>query len=210
MSTAAGHAQAGDKRQRQQPAEHDLGTADTEHDRQRALAGTAVGGDVAQVVRDQDRAGEAAHGDRDGQAGAGHRARLQVRRAEHRHQPEEQEHRHLAEGVIAVRPGSAGAGPGRRCRSRPPPRRAPRQRVASAFHHTTWLVAAATPVPASTGAIAAGKVRGRAPASHCAAVGRRLRTRTRTPSTSTTSQIILAAARDSPTSTNPARRCRPS
>ena len=80
MSTAAGHAQAGDKRQRQQPAEHDLGTADTEHDRQRALAGTAVGGDVAQVVRDQDRAGEAAHGDRDGQAGAGHRARLQVRR----------------------------------------------------------------------------------------------------------------------------------
>ena len=147
------------------------------------LPARAVGGNVEQVVRDQDRAGETAHGDRDGQAGAGHRARLQVRRAEHRHQPEEQEHRHLAEGVIAVRPGSAGVGPGRRCRSRPPPRRAPRQRVASAFHHTTRWRRRHPCRPAPARSRAARCATG-APASHCAAVGRRLRTGTRTPSTS--------------------------
>ena len=47
-------------------------------------------------------------------------------------------------------------------------------RASSAFHRTTAPSAsAATPMPASTGASAAGRVRGRAPATHCAGVATR-------------------------------------
>ena len=40
--------------------------------------------------------------------------------------------------------------------------------ASSAFHHTAASSQAAAPVPAITGAIALGSVRGRAPSTHCA------------------------------------------
>ena len=203
-----------------------------EQHREGALAGHPVGGDVAQVVGDQDGAGQRADRRRAAYSARRRLPRLglHVRRADHGDQPEEHEDHHLAErrcsrrastrrcrttprprtttptaqqppgrgrgehqaghrrhgegdrrrpqhqgggnepgGRQAHRPGPGG----RRCRGgRPnsrwrswcrPGGRGPRPAArAAAFHHDRPASAyAATPVPASTGATAAGRVRGR-------------------------------------------------
>ena len=82
-----------------------------EHHREGALAGDGVGRDVAQVVGDQDRAGQGA--DADGRPerrplpGLG----LDVRRADDRDEPEEDEHHDLAEAEVAVGLRAAGVEP---------------------------------------------------------------------------------------------------
>ena len=72
----------------------------------------------------------------------------------------------------------------------------------AAFHQTSLWLNAATPVPASTGAIAAGRVRGRAPSIHCPGVAmshiqpaaRVLTSATVTPSGVGISEVGTAAA----------------
>ena len=101
--------------------------------RQRALAGDGVGGDVAQVVGDEDRAGERADADAGVEGGPLPRLGLDVGRADDRDQAEEDEDHHLAEAEVAV--GLAR----RRCRTRRRPRTPRRPRRS---HHA--VVAART------------------------------------------------------------------
>ena len=81
--------------------------------REGALAGHRVGRDVAQVVGDQDRAGQRADADRGVQRRPLPGLGLDVRRADDRDQPEEHEHHHLAEAEVAVGLRAAGVEPGR-------------------------------------------------------------------------------------------------
>ena len=83
-----------------------------EADGEGALAGHRVGRDVAQVVGDQDRAGERADADRGVQRRPLPRLGLDVRRADDRDQPEEHEDHHLAEPEVAVGLRAAGVEPG--------------------------------------------------------------------------------------------------
>ena len=81
--------------------------------RERALAGHGVARDVAQVVGDQDRAGQRTDADRGEQRRPLPGLGLHVRRADDRDEAEEHEHHDLAQAEVAVRLRAAGVEPGR-------------------------------------------------------------------------------------------------
>ena len=98
-----------------------------EADGQRAFARGAVSGDVAQVVDDEQGAGDEPGGASDDNAQPGDPLDAHVRRADRGHEAEEHEHEQLAEAEVAVRPRAAGVSPRRgdaqRADHQQPPRR---------------------------------------------------------------------------------------
>ena len=80
----------------------------TELHRQRALAGPAVGVDVADVVHHEDRRREQSHGHPQSHGLPAQVLRLDEVRARHGHDAEEQEHEQLAEALVPVGARAAG------------------------------------------------------------------------------------------------------
>ena len=101
---AAGAANASDHHRRVEQA----GAVAAELDRERALAGAAVGVDVAHVVDDQDRRGEQADRHRQRVRLPAQLLGLDVVGPDDGDQAEEDEHEQLAEALVAVRPRAAG------------------------------------------------------------------------------------------------------
>ena len=108
--------------------------------RQRALARCRVGRDVAQVVDDQQRAGEEADTARRRPRDPRHVFDRDVCRADGGDEPEEREHEQLAETEIAVR---------LRVRRCSPTRRGSRRRPTSSSHHDV-VAASASPASAAS------------------------------------------------------------
>ena len=129
------------RHQRRGDEDHEerAGLAVAEPHGQRHLAGVEVGRDVAQVVGDEDRAGQRADAAGGVPAGGGELLGLHVLRPEHGDQPEEHEHHHLAEPEVPVGLRPAGVEPGGgdadRADQHEPPGRARRQHQAGRGGH---------------------------------------------------------------------------
>ena len=107
----AGHERHGDERPDDQPDVQEPGRPVAHAHRQRALPDRGVAGDVAQVVHDEQRGREEAHGHRRAERQPRELLGLHVGRARGGHEAEEHEHEDLAQPGVAVRPRAAGVEP---------------------------------------------------------------------------------------------------